>query len=267
MRKQAGVTLLEMVVAFALFSLVGLVLATAFSKAGDIWRDVSGSNDTQVRLRKSQNSISTDLKRTSFESVGIISGTLSLGPEDSPAFFFLSAIDPATGQFSRTRSGTPFWQRNILYYLTVPKDHAGLYGLTCSGAADGQGYDIGCPHKVLIRKVIDTGAVTLPSDESTMEEPLTAAEAVKYLTSPVRFDTSSMAIEPGLTDVSIVATNLLTMRAELAASARWPHEIRILLSTVDILNAQREKPIGQTAFDLDSIHRLDILLQLFPSLP
>lgn len=268
MRNMRGVTLLEMLVALSLFAVVGLVLAFSFSRTGLIWRRVSGTHDTQNRLKKARHRIASDLKKTSFKSVLIGHGNATLGPEDGSYFTLLSAVDPSTGAFVRTSTGTPLWQRNILYYLTVPKNHNSLFGVACTGTPDSNGYEIACPHKVLIRKVIDTGPPTDPTDPTTIEEPIAATEAALYLTRPDQFDTSSMLIETGLDEATIVTTNLLSLTAELAPNKpKWPGEVRVRLATVDIATAEREVIIGKTGFDEDNSHRADILLQFFPALP
>lgn len=255
-----------MLVAFGLFSMVGLMLAVSFAGAGNVWRNVSGSTDAQLSLRKARGWLDRDLKRTSFSSIGEAAGMNTLGAEDGSLIWFLSAVDPVTGEFMRTSTGEPFWQRNIIYYLAVPQNHVTLFGFTCSGGADANGFEVQCPHKVLIRKVVDGGGATDPLDETTIEQPLTPTEAAGYLSRPIGFDTSAMNSEPGVTDVSIAATNLLSMQVELAPDARWEREVRIDLLSVAILSAQREVRIGQNPMNA-SRFTTAVELQIFPGLP
>ena len=257
---------MEMIVALGLFGIIGTILAFSFAGAGDVWRTVSGSSEAQINLSKARDRLTRDLKRTSFDSGRVGSGLTSLGAEDGTLIWFLSPVDPVTGQVVRTNTGAPFWQRNIIYYLAVPQNHVTLFGFTCSGGADPDGFEVQCPHKVLIRKVVDGGGVTDPADESTIEQPLTAAEAVTYLSRPNGFDTQAMMSEPGVSDVSIPATGLLSMQAQIAPDPKWPREVHIDLSSVSVLTAQRELAIGKVPLN-DTRFTNSIELQIFPGLP
>ena len=264
--RNRGVTLLELVVAFSLFSVVGFLLVLSFTKSGELWRRTSGSSDSQLNLRKVHSRLSRDVRRTSFASVGTTPGLNSLGPEDGRAVWFLSAEDRSSGLFMRTATGTPFWQNNVLYYLAVPNNHEALFGITCSGGADADGFEVQCPHKVLIRKVIDGGTPTDPNDELSAEEPLTAADIIPYLTRPDGFDTSAMLSEPGVLDAAVVSSSLLSMSVELAPEPQWEREIRVELASVSLPTAQRTIEIGTVPLR-DTVHESSMTLQLFPSLP
>jgi len=261
-----GLTLIELVVTVALFSLVGLLLAASFTGATTIWRSTSASTDSQLALTKPRDDLTRDLQSTSFSTVQVTAGPSSLGYVDGDALWFLSAVDPATGRFMRKVDGTPFWQRNILYYSVVPNDHTGLFGYTCTGGSDGSGYDVQCPHKVLLRKVIDKGSPTDPTDESTEEELLTPGEVTAYLTRPNRFDTSSMLGEAGLSDVSMPTNSLLLFRCQLAPQPQWPREVRVELGAVSLATAAREVNIGSVPLSNTRFYNLQVL-SLFPSLP
>lgn len=263
--KRRGVTLLEMMIALSLFSVIGLLLAFAFKQAGQIYGSVSGSTDTRTVLAKAQAALARDLERTSFSSVNVATGPTSLGPFDGDVVWFLSAIDPVTDMYLRKSDGTPFWQRNILYYSVVPNNHAGLFGFNCSGGADVAGYEVQCPHKILIRKVIDSGAVTIPTDESTEEEALLPAQVAGYLSRPNGYDTSGFS-EPGLEQVSLPAANLLSFRARLAPNPEWPREVLLNLDAVAIKTAQRELRIGSVALD-ETRFTSRLSLSHFPKLP
>lgn len=260
-----GITLLELIVSVSIFSLVGLMLAAAFSAATNTWRSTSASSDAQLALNKARDDLVRDLQNTSFASVRVAGGATTLGPPDGDVVWFLSAIDPSTGNYMRRSDGSPFWQRNILYYSIVPDNHSALFGYTCSGGADVDGYENQCPHKVLVRKVIDGGGATDPNDETTEETPLTASEASSYLTRPNGYDTSSMLAESGMTDVSLPSTNLLTFRVQLAPEPAWQREVRVELGSVSILTAGREVRIGSTPLSTTRFYR-NLTLSVFPGL-
>ncbi len=261
-----GVTLPEVLVAFALFSILGVILVYAFNRAGHVYRAVSGSTDSQTILARAQASLSRDVKRTEFDSVGVRPASSSLGAVDGDVVWFLSAVDPSTRELYRKRDGTPFWCCNILYYAAVPDNHFALVGYNCTGGADADGYEVQCPHKVLIRKVIDDGAAFDSNDESTEERPLSSAQALGLASRPNGHDLSAMGAEPGLLQATIVAANLLTFRGQLAPAPEWPTEVRIELEAVSISTAQRELNLGSVPL---ANHRLTthLTLPLFPGLP
>ena len=234
--------------------------------AADVWRNVSGSTDSSLNLRKARAVMMPDLKRTSFNAIGTSPGPSSLGPIDGDAIWFLSPVDPATGLAVRKADGTLFWQRNILYYLTVPDNHSATFGVNCSGSADADGYEQNCPHKVLVRKVIDGGVATVTTDEASEEELLTASDISAYLTRPAGFNTSTMNAEAGVTDVRLAATSLLTLRARLAPDARWQREVSLRLAAVKIKTAERELSIGDTPLSQTRFTR-SLDFSVFPGQP
>jgi type II secretory pathway pseudopilin PulG len=262
-----GLTLTEVIVSMTLFSVVGLLLAVSFTSATAIWRTTSASTSSQMALSKARDDLTRDVQRTSFSTVRISNGPSSLGAVDGDAIWFLSAIDPVSGQMMRKVDGTPFWQRNILYYSVVPNNHATLLGFSCSGGADADGYEVQCPHKVLIRKVIDSGPATDPTDESTEETILTSADVSgTYLTRPNGYNTSNMLSESGVDETSLPSTNLLTFRAQLAPDPQWQREVRLELGAVSIGSAQTEVAIGSSPLDGTRFYS-DLILSLFPGLP
>lgn len=264
--RRRGVTLLELVVGFALFSVVGLLLVGAFVYSTKAWRGLSGSSTAQAALRKGQTVLQRDLRRTSFGSVRVTPSTASFGVKDGDAVWFLSAIDPATGEFMRKTDGTPFWQRTILYYLTVPNNHNSVFGIACSGGADAQGYEVQCPHKVLIRKVIDAGSPTDPLDESTEEQVMTAADIAPYLTRPNGTDVSGMTAETGLSSVNIPASGLLSFRVQLAPDPQYDNEVRMRLLACATEAARREVAVGSVPL-IGNRFTLDYSLSVFPTNP
>jgi hypothetical protein len=166
---------------------------------------------------------------------------------DGDAVWFLSPVDPANGQVLRTESGRPHWQRNILYYCTVPALHQELYGFECTGGTDAQGYEVYCPHKVLVRKVIDNPPATGSAETDPMEKLLTPAEVARYLTRPQRFDLPSG--EPGVEEATIVANSLVSFRVALSPSPQAPGEVAIQLSAAGVEMARGNINVGSQSLD------------------
>lgn len=230
-RSHWGITLAELVVGFSVFTLLMVVLAAALTRSQEVWRRANASNSSQVELRKAFWTLDRDLKETTFETVRVARGPISLTGFDGDAVWFLSAQDPNTGEFLRTDDGHPLWQRNILYYSVVPDQHDQLHGFDCAGGSDVDGYETRCPHKVLLRKVIDNppgaaGPVVGSADQELL------SDISPYLTRPQGYVPSSG--EPGLESVTIAAKNLLEFRAALEPNPGWNGEVSITLSAVRI---------------------------------
>jgi len=243
-----GATLIEMGVALGIFSLLSLLLAVSFTKSHELWRRTSGGSNAQHTLRNLRNRLSRDISKTSFASVGTSVALSTLGPKDGSALWFLSPVNHASGEFVRAGNGTPFWQHHIFYYVTVPKGHSDLVGLECTGGADAQGFEVQCPHKVVIRKVID-GEVAVDLDqESTKEKPFAETDpptnVSQYLTRPQGLDTSKMLLESGVLEASVVCTGILSFNVSVGKDPGQPREIEIETASVSVAEAQRELRIG-----------------------
>ncbi|MEW6279282.1 MAG: hypothetical protein AB1758_11705 [Candidatus Eremiobacterota bacterium] len=145
-------------------------------------------------------------------------------------------MDPVSGAVMRLDDGSPFWQRNILYYLVVP------VGDTCAGGVGPNGYDDRCPHKLLIRKEIDLAPATVPTDPTTIET--LAPTLAPFLTRPTGFSVAGLN-EAGVNEVKIAAAHLLSFSS---VSAPPPEnlatEIAVDLRAVAVDEARREVALG-----------------------
>ena len=154
--------------------------------------------------------------------------------------------------------GTPFWQRNVIYYLVVPDRHATTFGMDCQGGVGPRGLDDRCPHKVLVRKVIDSGVATSPlGDPSVVEETL-ITDVSSYLTRPNGYDTSLLSAEMGVESAEMVATRLLWFEVSLAKS-----EVSIDLRAVAIKDAQANLALGSAALS-SGRYTANRVLSIFP---
>lgn len=240
-----GTTILELAIGLTIFSLLGILLAVALRQGSRIWVEGLSSSDAQTELRKAYGNVYVDLKATQFDDVAVtaVPGSLSGGGNDSDAVWFLSAEDPATGEVIRKSDGSPFWQRNILYYAAVPSNHQSMYGFTCEGGSDANGYDDRCPHKILIRQVIDAGQVTNPTDESTEETLLTSAEIQSYLGRPGDLNLAGVS-GPNTERVDLIASKVQYFRVQLEPVPDVPGEVRVDLRTTKIQQARKEVRLG-----------------------
>jgi hypothetical protein len=203
-------SLTETIVGVGIFSVVIALVMAAMVTSFQTWNQTASQSATEEVLFKAHNLLFRDLTNTAPDQVGTSLGLSTIsGSPDSDALWFLSFIDPATGEpvygdgSGLGERGAPVWQRNILYYAVVPGDHDALVGQSCTGAGGTDGYEDHCPHKVLIRKVIDH-----TDDPVTGNEQLLTSAAA-YLDRPSGLDTSSMTGE----EVRIVGINILHFRA------------------------------------------------------
>jgi type II secretory pathway pseudopilin PulG len=240
-RSLCAVTLLEALVAVGMFALVTALVMGALVKSMDGWRRSSSQHSAEQSLYKARSALTRDLQSASVEPehLAVSPGPSSLGVPDGDAVWFLSAIDPATGQAvindgtDSNDMGTLRWQRNILYYSVVPQNHATHFGFSCTGNAGPTGSDDHCPHKILIRLVLNG-----PDDPDGVELLLPPADIAAYLTAPDNYDTSPIS-GPYLEEVKIVADSLVTFDVELADP-----EIQIDLRAVSLSELQKTDSVG-----------------------
>ena len=230
-------TLPEIILCLGLFSAIMLMSVIFLTRGKSLFASVSGSTDANNRMQKALGLIVRDLQTANYKQIQIASVPPSLGAGlDGCALAFLSPRDAATGQVCEDKNGDLFWQRNIIYYLVVPNGHSG-----CSGGAGPGGFDDHCPHKTLIRKVVDTPPATTPT--SNLETPL--ASLAPYLTRPINNDASAMYAEPGVSQVSVVMTNLLWFVVTNRPDPNTPGEIMIDMRAVSLDSAQATIQLGQ----------------------
>jgi hypothetical protein len=179
-------------------------------------------------------------------------GVVSLTGSDGDALWFLSAVDPLTGDFVRNDDGSPRWQRNILYYPVVPN---GLADVEFQGSGvDDNGYEVSYPYKLLVRKQIDFGAPTLAGDPAQEEELIT--DITPYLERPQNLTFPANDCET----VNLTANHFLSFRATLVPELR---SVRFVLQAAAIEEARREFPLGTKSL-LDPRFLMERQFEIFP---
>ena len=231
-----GATLLETVASLGLFSLLSLLLFAAFRSGTELWRSVDQRATGLGKLHPVQRALALDILSSSAENLD--SARLPT-PGNGDAVWMLSALDrnetdPRAERFKRDSSGSPEWQRNVIYYLVRPSDHDDLVGYSCNVDPDPEG-DAFCPHKLLIRKIVNHPA--------SPERLLTSAEVQAYLTSPTGFDMTSFSGESGLEEAKVLAANLLWFEAvEHSLDNRF---IELDLRVASLQEATRGAAVGR----------------------
>lgn len=242
-KSRSGYTILELMLAAALMSGLLLVLGEAMRQSQTVFRTTSGTADASTELRSVSQRLRRELLQTKLSEVRTVDTPATFGgAPDGKAIWFLSNVD-ASGVPRFTTGGAPFWHRNVIYYIRVPQGHAQLFGYDCGGGAGPGGYDDRCPHKVIVRKEVDSGTLTNYPDEATVEPILPAGTVTgSYLTRPSRYDTSAMNSEPGVVQAQVVGRLFLTFTAQETSS-----EVTADFRAVSLPRARKEAAIGTTS--------------------
>ena len=262
MRLRRGFSLIELSLSIALLAVLMLVTSAALKNSQILWRQMVGSTDAEDQLRRVHAVIQRDMEMAGSQ-IGVTNVTASLGggaTADGSAFWCLSPLD-SSGRVARKYNGTPLYQRNVLYYLIVPNNHQQVYGTTCAGGAGPGGYDDRCPHKVLVRKVIDSGTVTTSTDELTEETLMTPAQVAPYLTRPTGLSAANMNSEVGVQSVSLVGRQLLWFKVDTT-----PAPVQFEIRATNLLRANRTLRVGTVSLYNDPL-TAELRLTLVPGNP
>lgn len=260
MKRACGFTLLELLVTVSLFSIVTLVSFVLLMRGGELWRDTSGQHTSTISLAKIDRHFRQDLPQASKASVSTdsVPGSLA-GAPDGSALWFLSARESGNGSPVRKNDGTPFWQRNVLYYLAVPTDHQQTYGMVCTGATGIQNDDY-CPHKVLIRVVIDSGSPTGPTSDLTTEEQI-LTDVTPYLLRPSGQNVPTLLSMSEVESVEIVASPLLYFEAQ-----KTDDEVAIEVGATSLEGLGRKARVGSETL-VNHTNTMQYLKSFFPRNP
>lgn len=245
-RSLEGFTLIEILVASGLAFLVfgfGYLLISTASKA---YHQVSGHDDGELQMKKLSRLMQKDLTGSAFASLvvaPVLDASVRVG--DAISCLSFNSGSDADGASCTSLTGSPFWQRNVLYYLVRPQ------GDSCVAKAGADGYEDNCPHKVAIRKVIDSGVSTKPlsqggSPADDSEEPL--SDLKPYLTKPTaQLSVQHMLAETKVTSVSVAAVNLLSLRIRLETDLNSPWEVETRVFSYNLESNRQAFTVGQIA--------------------
>lgn len=229
-----GYTVLELTVSLGIFAIILIFTTTIMVMTKSAWTSSDAEEDAAIRVRKALSPLERDFSMASSKGIDRTTAGTSLGGfRDGDALWFLSPIDPTTGTFVQDDDGRPVWQRNILYYLSVPANHG-----SCAGLAGPGGYEQGCPHKVLVRKVINS---TGPDGKQRLLKNVSS-----YLTRP-QTESDASSSGPGQESAEIVGTRLLWFRVLDDPSGSEASRI-IDARSVAIASAQRVATVKPTGY-------------------
>lgn len=256
-RRDRGFSVVELMLVAAIFSSFMVVSYMLLNTGFSSWKRTANSQDVDLEFSKATGLLRRDMRDSSVRSCSTrTTAWLPAGGTRSNVLWFLSAVDPATGKFVRKKDGTPFWQRNIVYYLAVPSEHDAIYGLRCGNVR------YHCPHGMLVRRVFDTGAVTSStSAEAKIERLMTSAQVGERLKRPRRASLLEFG-NPTAESEEIAATGLVDFEARIAP-AGWPGEVEVRLSGFQLAEAGKVMRLGQEDLS-QSPYTRHLLLSMFP---
>ncbi|MBT9582096.1 hypothetical protein IV102_02035 [bacterium] len=236
-RKRLGFTLLELTVSASLGVFIAIISAVSLRSAATVFSNTSGRDTAMRTLMKARRTLEADLVKVSLApnrlAIQPAPGSLG-GGADGDAINFTSAVNATTGEMELLNdgSGGQWHFENLFFYVTVPTNHDTLFSTTCTGGNEG-GYDFNCPHKVLLRGVVNQNPAVTPHDSSTEDTLLSPLNP--FLTRPTGFP-RSMAL-------NTVAINLLTFQVR-----RQNSELLVDIRAVSLQDAASKVGIGNRSF-------------------
>lgn len=242
--RRRGLTLMETAVSLGVFSMLVVLLFFLLRDSTRAWNSVESRYDAQKALAQVEFWLKSDLQRADIAQIG--EKRVSSAPGNGDVVWFLSAIDPTIAdpdlQFQRDpATGSPNWQRHVIYYLVRPNDYSRISNGFSPAVDPNLNADYYAPHKVLIRKVVD-----LPASPETL---MNTAQVDTYTTAPDGYDVSGFAAtEPGLVETKIVATGLLSFEVEVLPNAAGTGgSVSIDTYAVRFREAEKVMAIGNTS--------------------
>jgi hypothetical protein len=247
-RTRRGVGLLHLLMASALFGLLMVSMGFTLTWSARVLNHSSG-RDTAIRqLTKARTALLRDIQCSRADAASMAAGRvpahLPAGGWDGDSLSFVSPRVGNTGETAYAPDGTVFWMRTVTYFVMVCRERGRLFGCHCEGRRNPDGYDHGCPHKLLLRREVDHPPATLPggtletlAPQGTLPQPDSA---------------------PNLPELQTMATELLSFRA-------WPSsaKVEVEISAVSLDDAQRTAGFGATGLR-DSAYTLTQRFVIYP---
>ena len=240
MKSSKGFSIPELLLVCGLFSAFSVVAYYLLALGLGLWSRVESSQDVSEQLLKARDMLLTDLSETSINELIVSrfsnsSDTFQAGD----VLCLLSPQDPIRKEVGRRGDGTAYWQRNLLYYSAVPSDHGELFPVGCAGRY------ATCPHKFLIRRILDTGPVTrYRSALADVERLLPVTSLEGELLVPEDFHSDLRSPESGRT--ALVASGILDFSVRLAPPDGLPGEVEVTLKGFDVREAGKKVNFRET---------------------
>ena len=173
--RKKGLSIPELLVCLAIFSMLLLVAGMTMSRCAWILRRTSGRDFALAEIARARRHLNADLVMTR------VACFQRVPREDGDAINLLTPRPRDDAEAAYANDGTVLWVRNVSYWLVTPPGHPKL--------TTPDGYEDACPHKTLLR------ATSSPAPAGTVQtllDPFTIPQP----------------------DAHHVATNLLTFRCQ-----------------------------------------------------
>lgn len=281
--RQKGTTLLELILASALFTIIMLVLVAITRYAITSWKAIEDRVEIQTKIRKIESGMMSDLLGSSYSSVIVYPAP---GNDDSiHAVAFKSYKSPTTGNFDTDESGLPVFHGYVLYLLVRPKDDP------CGAAPTTT--DNKSPYKLLVRvdltKTTDGSDTWEPLEFSGLTEELKSQDLAKYIPPTGNYFKRQASVQggtiiPGVTKeeyvnaisgkggdskyvekVSLIATDILSFNVRKKPNPKFP-EIQTDIRIFKINEAQKNIKIGTDDLS-DSKYTISVRTNIIPRNP
>ena len=205
-QRSAAFTVMELVIACSVFAILVVFAHLLLSRSMEGMGRASERMSTRKQMRRIAHVMRPDIEAMAGNQLEIGAAASNLAGADGDAIWGLSARDDQ-GRFHLRPDGRPFWQNQILYYCTIPQNFDTEHYQGAGVQVDG--YEVSFPFKQLVRRVIDEGAPTDPSNPDTREQ---LSGDLSHLF--VRPNNLRIAPHPKVSDDRIVATSLLSFRVD-----------------------------------------------------
>ena len=237
----SGFTVAELMISIGVFAMLSVVLFGAMRFGINSWRSIDSRHEATNAIYKAQVALKRDLQQANTDFMGVA----QVGSGSGDAIWFLSAEDPTAdpkvgARYRWTNTGQPRWQRNVIYYLVRPGDHNIVSNGTSCSSSGGSDGDSNCPHKFLIRKVVNG-----PDDAEGNEILLSDSAVTAYLTAPNGYNFSSMTGESGVENVRLVTDKMLWFNVVNFTPGASLLEVE--LAAVRVQEAHKNIPVGQAS--------------------
>lgn len=236
---QDGFSIPELLIVSFIFSVFMVASYLILSQGLAVWGKTESSQNSSFQLQKARAALRRDLLGAS--RVELETGDSSL--------WFLSSVTPS-GEQAQHDDGRPFWQRNILYYLTTPTNHDSLFKVDCGSDPSR------CSHKILLRKTIDTGPTSTPTGLEVYQETLMSPrDMLAFAGAPSGLYPTPEREE--IKKLSVIAQGLLSFSVAQDPRGVSPGEVEVTIKAFDLTKTNENIRLGN-----DDLHKSQLTEEL-----
>ncbi|MCA9780284.1 MAG: prepilin-type N-terminal cleavage/methylation domain-containing protein [Candidatus Eremiobacteraeota bacterium] len=239
MNRRSGFSIPELLIVSFIFSIFMVASYFILTQGLAVWGKTESSQNSSFQLQKVRSALHRDLLAASHVELEASGSEL----------WFLTSLTP-DGEQAQFDDGRPFWQRNVLYYLTTPLDHDKIFKMNCGSDPTR------CSHKILVRKVLDTGAVTNPAGLASTQEALMSDKIVNAYALPT-VDLYPAPENETVNQVDVIAVGLLSLSFVVDPKGVSRGEVEITVKGFDQTKTNEKINVGK-----DDLHKSQMTEEL-----